>query len=187
MNVLQAIRWGIEVWEEDVTDTTINNCWVKSKVLSAKYGPQTREEAEVSGWNERVEEDVAQHDALVSGMAMQIRDLARQNRVAKAMSISQFLNPAEEEVYDSDEVIVDDIVNAYSTEERRYETDEEDIMEPRVRMKEAIEVLQTLRLYEEQHDDRGGAFISGINRHERVIRRRHEQELKQTAITEYFI
>ena len=28
INVLQAIRWSIEAWEEDVTSTTIKNCWV---------------------------------------------------------------------------------------------------------------------------------------------------------------
>lgn len=43
---LKAIPLGIEALEEDVTDTTNNNCWDKSRVLNAKYGPQIREEAE---------------------------------------------------------------------------------------------------------------------------------------------
>ncbi len=102
MNVLQAIRWRIEIQEEDVTHSTINNCWVKSRVLNAKYGPQTREKAE------SLEEDTA---TLVTGMTQQICDLARQNGIAKAMSTPQFPNPEEKEVYDTDEVKVDDIIN----------------------------------------------------------------------------
>ena len=32
MNVLRAVRWGIEAWEQDVTSTTIQNCWIRSQV-----------------------------------------------------------------------------------------------------------------------------------------------------------
>lgn len=49
MNVLQAIRWGIAAWEDDVTPTTIQNCWVKSRVLGPKYGPQTEQAARHTG------------------------------------------------------------------------------------------------------------------------------------------
>ena len=55
MNVLQAIRWSIEAWEEDVTSTTIENCWVKARVLSAKYGPRNLGEENDLGWKDRVE------------------------------------------------------------------------------------------------------------------------------------
>lgn len=40
INALQAIYWSIEVWEKNITSTTIGNCWVKTKVLSAKYEPR---------------------------------------------------------------------------------------------------------------------------------------------------
>src|SRR5436189_3042124 len=32
MNVLQALRWATEAWQEGVTSTTIANCWLKSRV-----------------------------------------------------------------------------------------------------------------------------------------------------------
>ena len=53
-------------------------------------------------------------------MDEEVHDLVRQNRIAKAMSINQFLNPEDEEVHDADEIIItlDDIVAGYSTQER---------------------------------------------------------------------
>ena len=185
MNVLQAIRWGIDAWEQDVTETTINNCWVKSRVLSAKYGPVNREEAENMGWHQKVKEDNSSYDVVISSMAQQIHHLVHQDRIAKAMSITQFLNPQEEDVYDTEEVLIDDIVNSYSREERAYETNEEDVIMPRIRHNEAILALQTLRLYEEQQDEGDSELISRINRHERVIRQRTKQGLKQTTIDSY--
>ena len=88
MNVLQAIRWGIDAWEQDVTETTINNCWVKSRVLSAEYGSVNREEAENMGWHQKVKEDNSSYDAVISSMAQQIHHLVHQDRIAKAMSIT---------------------------------------------------------------------------------------------------
>lgn len=102
------------------------------------------------------------------------------------MSISQFLNLDEEEVYDVDEIIVDDIVGAYSTVERAYETDEEDVPECRIPLIEALMPLQTIRLYEEQQENGNAELISRTNRHERVMGQRIEQRLKQTTIGSYF-
>jgi hypothetical protein len=48
MHVLQAVRWGISAWADDVTSTTIANCWLKAHVLGPDYRPlseaQTREQ-----------------------------------------------------------------------------------------------------------------------------------------------
>lgn len=35
----------MEAWEQDVSPSTIENCWVKSRVLSARYGPRNLGEA----------------------------------------------------------------------------------------------------------------------------------------------
>ena len=44
-------------------------------------------------------------------------------------------------MYDADKIIIDDIVAGYSTQERAYETDEEDVLQRRISRKEAIEAL----------------------------------------------
>ena len=89
-------------------------------------------------------------------------------------------------MYDADEIIINGIIAGYSTEEKAYETDEEDVLQRRIPPKEAIAALQILRLYEEQQDEGDSRFISGLGRHERVIRRRTEQGLKQSTISSYF-
>jgi hypothetical protein len=32
MDILQAVKWSIQAWQ-DITDITIANCWLKSRVL----------------------------------------------------------------------------------------------------------------------------------------------------------
>ena len=55
MNVLLAVRWGIKAYQEDIIDTTISNCWLKSRVLGPQMTPMTRWQAEQSGWQEAVD------------------------------------------------------------------------------------------------------------------------------------
>ena len=57
MNVLQALRWGIDAWEYDVTATTIFNCWKKSRVLVGRYHTADPRRDEHSGWANHVAED----------------------------------------------------------------------------------------------------------------------------------
>lgn len=150
MNVLQAIRWSIDVWENGVSQTTIENCWVKSRVLSAKYGPRNRDEQNDLGWKDLILQDEAEQRGVAQEIEQGIRDLARQNRITEAMSIDQFLNPLDESIDDTAEIVVDEIAKAYSVGERLYETDEEDVIIPKVGHGEALQALQLLRLYEEQ-------------------------------------
>lgn len=46
----------MEAWEQDVSASTIENFWVKSRVLSARYGPRNQSEANDHGWNELIQE-----------------------------------------------------------------------------------------------------------------------------------
>ena len=58
---------------------------------------------------------------------------------------------------------MDEIAKAYSTGNRIYETDEEDVVIPRVGYSEAIKALQKLRLYKDQHENGNSEWISHIN------------------------
>lgn len=132
INVLQAICWSIEAWEKDVTSTTIENCWVKARVLSAKYGPRNVDEKNDWGWKDRVEIEETEQRAVTREIQEGIRNLARQNRISKSMAINRVLNLEGEEIDDDLEVIVDEIAKAYSIGDRTHETDEENIVIPRV-------------------------------------------------------
>jgi DDE superfamily endonuclease len=125
MHVLQAMRWGITAWREGITNTTIANCWVKSRVLGPKYGPINKFAAIAGGWDEAVAQDEARIRETELQLGATITMLAEQDRIQSAMSTSAFLNPADEAVDDSDEEILDSIVEAYSEGDRVQETDEE--------------------------------------------------------------
>lgn len=150
---MQAIRWSIEAWEQDITSATIENCWVKAKVLSAKYGLRNRGEENDAGWKELVKAEENEQRAVNREIEEGIRNLARQNRISKSMAIGQFLNLREENIDDDMEVIVDEIAKAYNIGDRTHETDEEVVTIPKVGYSEAIQALQKLRLYEEQNDN----------------------------------
>jgi hypothetical protein len=127
-------------------------------VLSAKYGPITKKEAKNSDWVKEIKDDM--YDYAISSIARDIQKLVDQKRISSAMLIDQFLNPKDEKVYDNEEVHVDDIIHAYSTEERAYETEEEDVVVEKIAYQHAISALQTLRLYEEQQDQSDSEAIT---------------------------
>jgi hypothetical protein len=81
MDVFQAIRWGIAAWEQDITNTTIANCWFKSRVSATELGPITRQEAIELGWRESVAEDYALHEEVEAKIVASIqatgKDLGR--------------------------------------------------------------------------------------------------------------
>jgi len=57
---------------------------------------------------------------------------------------------------------------------------------PRIKLDEAIEALQKLRLYEEQQEDGEREVITTLLRHERRIQGRLLQNTKQMTIKSFF-
>ena len=92
-----------------------------------------------------------------------------------SMSITQFLNPNGEEVYDAEEVVIDDIVISYSMQEKAYEIDEEDRGAAPISDKRSSSSPIHLTFYKEQQDVGDSELISRLGRHERAIRQRTEQ------------
>ncbi|EED12037.1 hypothetical protein TSTA_001090 [Talaromyces stipitatus ATCC 10500] len=74
MTILRAVRWVVNIWEDQVTSTTITNCFKKA------LHDETEAELET---------------------AILIQDLQLTNRVQDVMDIRQFLNPLDEQVNDS--------------------------------------------------------------------------------------
>ena len=168
MNVLKAIRWAVAAWENDVTPTTIRECWIKSRVLGPKYAPG------IPGWKNIVNEDTKMFNSIMSQMVKQIAYLRRQKHIKTAMDITKFVSPVSEVVDDSDENSLDSLVEIYASGgvERDHETDEEDEAVAPIQEKEALKLLSRLRLYEEQQVDGDMALISRLNNYERTIKAR---------------
>jgi hypothetical protein len=109
LDILQALRWSIAAWAE-ITPVTISNCWVKSRVLTSKYGPQTRQETERDIYQrEALAEENARYDATVSQISIAIQALAELGRIEEAMPIESFVNPETEAVDDMEEDIFEQI------------------------------------------------------------------------------
>ena len=186
MNVLQALHWGIAAWREGITDTTIANCWVQSRVLGPKYGPINRFTATESGWQEAIDQDNAQIQETEAQIGASIQKLADQERIHSKMNISAFLNPVNELVDDEDEEILQDVVDSYTEGDRMYETDEEEPPEvPRVHQQEAIDALQLLQRYEEQQEDGDSEVLRRLAQLEITVKGRVLNSLQQTQITSY--
>lgn len=62
----------------------------------------------------------------------EIQNLSQQKHFSKSIAIRQFLNPHEEKLDKDLEIFVHKIVKVYSMGDRTYETDEGDVIIPKV-------------------------------------------------------
>ena len=188
IHILQALRWSVAAWQEDVSSTTIANCWLKSKVLGPKYGPVSESVAIQLGWKEQSDADDVKQREMIKQMDATIRTLQDKNHITEAMKIDHFLDLVDEVVEDNEEEIFEQILDSYSHPliERDHETDEEQEMMAKVSSAEAITALNRLCLYEEQQDNGNSEVLRCLTRYRRDIRGRGTQELQQQSIQTYF-
>jgi predicted nuclease of restriction endonuclease-like (RecB) superfamily len=129
MNVLQALKWGIQAWKFDVTAQTITNYF--NKALIDK------------GEDYQIQQQLI--DELNAGLTI-LRPL-----LLDPMSIENFLNPVDEVVQDDIETIDNIVLSEFVSE---IDDDDAEIIHesPIIQINDAIHALETLRLYEEQQD-----------------------------------
>ena len=191
MHILQAIRWSITAWEYDVKPATIVNCWIKSLVFSANYGPTTQLQAKKmgwtteKGWSKAVDQETEDYNQLVKEMSTTLQQLKKNDRIQDVISIERCLNPAEEIIEDDDDDILDTIVDAYA-EGQIEESDEDEIVKPTVKYSEAIQALRVLRTFYEQQEDGDIDLIQRLNTSEQVMLNGEINTRQQMTITNYF-
>jgi hypothetical protein len=169
MNVLKAIRWGIQAWKIDLKTSSIENCFHKAlneKTLSSPSLGDSDVIAEIS------------KDLMQLQISSRFHDL---------MDIEQFLNPAEEKVDDGDDInMLDQAILAQFGPDIEAESDEEIEVQPIITHVEALEALSKLRLYQEQQDIGNRELIQALDREERSIQSRKIYMQKQRDIRSYF-
>ena len=102
------------------------------------------------------------------------------------MNIYQIVNALEEEVGDTAEDIDQAIIDEFSPPQEQ-ESDNEGVkILPRVLPSEALQLLQRLRLHEEQAEDCNTSFIDWLDRHERTVNARRFRGLQQRQLSDYF-
>jgi hypothetical protein len=166
MNVLRAIRWGIQSWEFDLSGQVIQNCFRKALDSQPSYQEPV---------DPAVLDDIQKAFSLLK-VSTPIQDL---------MDIDTFLNPAEEAVQDTPDDIDSQVLAQYGPE---LDDDSEGELEilPQIPLEEALEALRTLRLYEEQQAEGVPTLIYELDKHERVLWGRKLSLQTQRDIRSYF-
>jgi hypothetical protein len=196
MVVLNALRWGVYAWHNDIKPSTIENCWLKARVLAPKYGPMTEQESQRSGLYFGHERDEAQRMAAIAHDSQCVREveediestmqrLQSAGHIREAMALENFLNPTSEVVDDEPEEMFERVIDIYGYRQGEEEVDE-DCNEPvpKVRHEEALAALSILRLYEEQRQDDEGAIIRRLNDLELDIKRLKMNTARQRQLPE---
>ena len=189
MNVLQALRWATEAWRDGVTETTIANCWLKSRVLAGQMMPPTKWQAQRMGWSEAVEQDEANYDYAVNAAREAIKELERRQFIKKGQSVAAFLNPVDEIIDDEpdDDRLVEQIAQAYA---RGPESDpdglEVPIPEP-ISISQALGAVTTLQGFAEQQKEDYRGLIRQLSSLERDMKALRQKNSTQTTLDRFYI
>ena len=165
INVLKAIRWAILAWEDELSVSTITNCF--KKALLTDPGPL-----------------IPQH-LVVSEISQQFERLREVPAMQDLMDIQDFLNPAEEAVFDDPEDLDEHIIALFEPASDDSDTGEVEVI-PKIPISEALEALKKLRIYQEQQEDGNIGLIRELNREERAILVRKAEVSKQQDIRGFF-
>ena len=138
INVLLAIRWGVQAWHLDVKSTTIVKCFKKALTL-----PKAKTVVTSESPPELV-------DSIIADITQGIQYLQSAQLIHDAIDLNNFLNPVEELVTDSleyvEERIIDQLIDAESDNE------EGPILQEisKVTKAEVLATLEVIRLFEMQ-------------------------------------
>nr|KMM72253.1 centromere binding protein Cbh2 [Coccidioides posadasii RMSCC 3488] len=167
MNVLKALRWGIQAWDIDMAPATIQHCFQRALFKKTAVPPEDLSMIQISNDFQRL--------CMVSG-------------IRNPMKIENFLNPAEEVVEDSSEDLERRIIEQLEPEEP--EDEEETInmeADPQISTTEALDIVKRLRLYEEQQDKGDTEVIQRLNHYERRLEARRLENQQRQDMTAYFV
>jgi hypothetical protein len=176
INVLQAIRFIIQAWDE-VNAKIISNCWHHTKILP---------NANVDFRD--ISEDIHQNENLV------LRDLAdslRSLNLLYPMQAEEFLNiPEENVVYEvpKDDQVIEELVYLFkNTDKENMDLDEIDDSDeiPIINPSVATASLETVRTFLLQQDN-AEEYVKLVGKIEKFFRVKKTSLMRQTDINTYF-
>ncbi|CAB5376754.1 unnamed protein product [Rhizophagus irregularis] len=166
MNVLQAIQYIIQGWNE-VTADTIKNCWNHVKILSDAI-PRDNDENDDSNIDSELNRAI---EALHLSDMMQVKEFLT---IPEEDVIYEFLNISEfEDMFKS------------GTTDHPDEVDDISEMEI-IHINEALRSLKTVNLFLLQQEN-AGEQIKLAGKIEKFIRKRKFNSMQQTTINQYFV
>jgi hypothetical protein len=175
MNVLQAIRYIVQSWDE-ITVKTIQNCWYHTEILS----PDTDDIG--------LHDEVGETDNLILD---ELRNGLKALRLPNAMQMKEFLTIPEEDItYEvlEDDQIIAELVNIFKSGENNInDLDEmDDSTEiPIISTNVAFKSLENIRTFLLQQEDTN-EHIKLMSIIEKFIRKQKINLMQQTTIDQYF-
>jgi hypothetical protein len=175
MNVLQAIRYIVQSWDE-ITVKTIQNCWYHTEILS----PDTDDIG--------LHDEVGETDNLILD---ELRNGLKALRLPNAMQMKEFLTIPEEDItYEvlEDDQIIAELVNIFKSGENNInDLDEmDDSTEiPIINTNVAFKSLENIRTFLLQQEDTN-EHIKLMSIIEKFIRKQKINLMQQTTIDQYF-
>jgi hypothetical protein len=169
MNIHLALRWLIRSWNQDVTNTTIFNCFRKSSILLRPQQLPTHPIPVVTDLYNRVQQAGQIHDA---------------------MDISNFLNPAEESIQDIDERLDEDetlqeVMAQYLQTPEAQDDDSSDEL-PVPTTQAALKAIQVLIEYSESINSSSEAatteFLRSLERKQRQLEAKQANDAIQSTL-----
>jgi hypothetical protein len=189
MNILQALRWVVEAWQDGVTETTIANCWLKSRVLAGQMTPPTKWQAQQMGWQEAIKNDEVYYNKTVDIAREAIKELERRHFIKEGMHVASYLNPVDEIIDDDpdDDHFIEHLAQTYA---RGPESDpdgpEVPVPDP-ISIPQALSAVMTLRSYAEQQKEDFRGLIRQLGSLEREMKAQEVTNRTQTTLDRFFI
>ncbi|KAI9668693.1 MAG: hypothetical protein M1829_005306 [Trizodia sp. TS-e1964] len=182
-----TIKWGITAWQQDVTAETIEKCWIKSRVLSAKIG---LENLNLSSQVISVHDDnlVDINPMVIKAIGISLQHLESAGIIKSAMSILRLIEPVEEIIIDDNNDIEEDIIARYTTLPESESEEESEIL-PKISAKEALRGLEITQQFLEQQSTQAQKIQEAaqqISHLKKLIYELKMDSLHQSLISDYF-
>lgn len=168
MNVLKALRWGIQAWHFDISQETLQKCFKKALFSQDEFQ------------DERLSDT-----GVISDISKAFNELQTSSRIRDLMDINQFLNPDDEGVQDSPDDIEEQIISQFG-QGIEVESEEETDVLPRITLSEALEAMNKFQLFEEQQEEGNQAFIQELLKRKQSLLRQKLESQRQQDIRSFF-
>lgn len=166
MNIRLAIRWIIRSWHNQVSNTTIYNCFRKSTLVSNPITLPT--------------------PILPTGLSELYSEVIRAGNIHDTMAIANFLNPIGENDNETEaidqEAVLQEVLDEHLGVGNQDEAEEEEFQEHIYTANEAYSAVQVLINYTEHQDGLTTDYLRVLERLETTVKELQEQGKHQSTL-----
>jgi hypothetical protein len=172
INIRLAIRWILRSWNNEVTNTTIYNCFRKSTLISTPISLPT--------------------PLLPNGISELYKEVIRVGNIQDAMAISNFLNPIDEEKEEdegeaSPDSLLQEVIEEHLGVQATPEEEDTEVLQPQYTPKDALRAIQVLVECAETTENLPSKYIRSLENLEAIYKRIQVQSREQSTLDSWLI